>query len=74
MTYDEIWACMSKANRLYQATGDMMVKSAVTLLALAQTRIEDIDGATDLNSQEQMAVDCIESMDEAYLTLYGKHP
>ena len=73
LTYNELWASMSDAKALHDKTGDLLVRSAIPLLAKALARSEDPDEPVALRSQEADAVEGIAVMREAWFTLYGAH-
>ena len=73
LTYDELWTAMSDAKALHDKTGDLLVRSAIPLLAKALARSEDPDAPVDLRSQEVAAVEGIAAMNDAWFTLYGAH-
>lgn len=72
LTYDEIWTRMDAAKKLYDQTGDRLVRSAIPILVQALARADNPDEPITLQSQEETVVNGIEAMQEAWFCLYGR--
>ncbi|OHD24076.1 MAG: hypothetical protein A2Y38_14655 [Spirochaetes bacterium GWB1_59_5] len=76
LTYDEIWHHLTVAKNLATRTNDTLTSSSLPILATALARAapNPSDTPITLTELETHAVNNIQAMREAYVTLYLTEP
>lgn len=72
MTPDTLMSHIQTAHALYRLTHDPLLPSAVALLTEAYVESTRRNTAPELTQQQTTAVQFLQNMQDAYLTLYGK--